>query len=121
MANEGTVSASIYFNKSGRSAELGKTGLQFDISGVDYVKKSQAIGFAAEEAIQLGSDIATLGWFIGINRSTTYDIKIRPATGVADMILMKPGEPCLFRMAATAPYAIAVTGAAELEYLLIEE
>lgn len=122
MANEGTISISLSFAKSGRAAELGKNGLQFDIAGSDYVKKTQSIGFAAEEAIQLGSDIGTGGWFVAINRSTSYNISIRPATGVADMVLLLPGEGCAFRLAAaaSAPFAQATTGAADLEYLLIE-
>jgi hypothetical protein len=119
MANEGLVSVNLSFSKSGRSAELGKTGLQFDISGLDYCKKTQNIG-TSEEAISLG-DITTPGYFVGINRSTTYNIRIRAATGLADLIVLLPGEVCCFRMYASAPYAIAITGAAELEYLLIEE
>lgn len=118
MANEGTVSISLSFTKSGRSAELGKTGLQFDISGTDYSKQTQTIG-TSEEAIAL-SDVTTGGYFCAVNRSSTYNIKIRAATGAADLIVLLPGEACCFRMQATAPYAIAITGAAELEYLLID-
>jgi hypothetical protein len=119
MANEGTVTVSLSFNKSSRSASLGKTGLQFDIDGLDYVKKTQNIG-TTEEAINLG-DITTPGYFVAVNRSTTYNIRIRPATAVADLIVLEPGDVCCFRMYASAPFCIAITGSAELEYLLIED
>lgn len=119
MANEITASGSLSFNKSGRSASLSKVGLQIDMTGLDYVKLTQNVGFAAEEAMQLG-DITTLGWCMLVNRSSTYEIKVRPATGVADLISLLPGEFAMFRMKATAPFVQAVTGAAELEILLIE-
>ncbi len=92
---------------------------QADMAGVDYVRKTQLIG-TAEEAIQLGSDIGTNGWFMAINRDTTNIIQIRAATGVAGLCQLLPGEPCLFRLMAAAPYAIALVASCQLEYLLIE-
>lgn len=120
VANEITATGSLSFNKSGRSADLSRVGIQFDMTGLDFVQLTQNIGLT-EEAILLG-DVTTNGWCILINRSASYEIRIRPATGVADMISIPPGGFAgPFKLKATAPFAIAITGVAVLEILLIEE
>jgi hypothetical protein len=120
MANEVSITCTLSFSK-GSLADAFELGLkQATMSGADFVHKTQLIG-TSEEAIQLGSDIGTNGWFMAVNRDPTNFIKIRAATGVADTCKLLPGEPCLFRLAGAAPYAIADTGACQLEYLLIEE
>ncbi len=119
MATSGAVQCSLSFSKGNTNDAL-EAFLQFVVTGTDCVRKTQQIGFASEEAIQLGSDIGTNGWFMAINRDPTNFIYIRPATGVANMCKLLPGEPCLFRLAASAPYAQADTGICQLDYLLIE-
>ncbi len=120
MANEITASGSLSFNKSGRSASISKVGLQIDMSGLDYVKFTQNVG-TAEEALELG-DITTLGYCMMVNRSSTYEIRVRSATGVAALVSILPGEFAIFRFASTAsaPFVMAVTSPAELEVFLIE-
>jgi hypothetical protein len=120
VANELTISSSLNFVKSGRSVGLQRNGIQADVTGLDYVKQTQNIG-VTEEALDLG-DISTNGWVMFVNRSASYEIRIRAASGAADLISMLPGEHAgPFRLKAAAPYAIAITGAAQLEMLLIEE
>ena len=123
MANENTVSVSLSFSKSGKTIELSKKGKQIDVSGTDYIRRTQVVGFAAEEVLDIG-DIATPGYFIGWNNDTTNYVSIRPSTGAANCVELKPGgEPVCFRFArgATTPYVIAATAACEIEYLLIED
>lgn len=52
---------------------------------------------------------------------TRAALEIRPATGVADLIRVGPGEPVLFRLAADAtPYLIANTAAVEFDYVVVD-
>ena len=119
MANEITVTASLAYAKNSYSITLAKTGSQFNVSGTKYHSGVQTIG-TSEEALSKG-DIGTIGFCILINRDATNYVSIRRATGEGNMIKLKPGEPALFRMEATAPYAIANTAACELEVLMIED
>jgi hypothetical protein len=118
MANELTVSCSLKFAKSGREISKSYSGIQVTVSGDAWVAGIQNIG-TSEEAIDLG-DVGTPGFFIGKNLDATNFLSLRPGTGDDNMVKMKAGEPALFRMEATAPFAIANTAACDLEYLLIE-
>jgi hypothetical protein len=122
MANEVTVSVSLAFSKSGKTIEFSKKGKQLDVSGDDYLRRTQVIG-TSEEALDIG-DIATPGYFIGWNNDTTNYVSIRSGTGAANCVELKPGgEPVCFRFArgATAPFAIANTANCTIEYLIIED
>lgn len=119
MANEISVTCTLSFTKGSTSDAMELPLKQITMTGDDFVHKTQLIGIT-EEAINLGTDIGTNGWFMAINRDPTNFIKIRAGTGVTDTAKLLPGEPCLFRLAATAPYAIADTASCQLEYLLIE-
>lgn len=118
MADELTISASLAFLKGSFTVDLSVSGLQFTVSGTKFVHNIQAIG-TSEEAIQLG-DVGTPGFALFINRDATNFVEIRPGTGDADMIKLKPGEPAMFRFTSAAPYAIADTGACNVEYVIIE-
>ena len=119
MSNEATVRVSLAFEKGGTSMTLSIGPLDSDVSGTLPQWKKASIGFAAEEALDLG-DAGAGGLFMAVNRDTTNYVEIRPNTGVADLVKLKPGEPCLFRLAADAvPYALANTAAVPLEYLVI--
>ena len=120
MANELTVSASLAFAKTTYAVDMAKTGFQCTVTGTKFVHNVQAIGFAAEEAIQLG-DVGTPGYAIFVNRDATNYVTIRPATGVADCIKLKPGDVAMFRFACAAPFAIAAVAACNIEYVIIED
>ncbi len=120
MANELTVSASLAFSKGGITAGLSKNGLQITITGTKKLENVQNIG-TSEEALQLG-DLGSSAdcWLLIINRDATNYVSLRRATGEGNMTKLKAGEMALMRLEAAAPFAIANTGACNVEYVLIE-
>lgn len=122
MANEITVSCSLKVVKSASNIDHGLSfsGLQFDMSGTEYIHNIQIVG-TSEEQITFG-DVTTPGWSIWKNLDSTNYVEIRPGTAVADLVRMNAGEPAMFRLAAdaTAPYALADTANVRLQYLLFE-
>lgn len=119
MADELTVAASLAFSKSSRNVSITIGGTTFDVAGDKYSKIIQAIG-TSEEALALG-DVGTPGWVLVKNLDATNYVSLRPATGVADMIKMKPGEFALFRLAGAAPFAIADTTSCDIEIVIIDD
>lgn len=122
MADEIKVTMTLTATKGGTTMELMDLGtLVFNMSGSHMFHHRQLIG-SSPEAINMGSDVTVPGWFIAVNRNATNEIKIQPATGVAEMIRMNAGEACCFRLEedATAPFASAPSGDCDLEYVLIE-
>jgi hypothetical protein len=117
MANELTVSASLSFSKAGIAVSASKTGLLVTVAGDAYVRNIQTIG-TSEEAIVLG-DSGSAGYCFLRNLDATNYVTIRPGTGTADLIKLQAGEIALFRLA-VAPWAIANTGACQLEVVIIE-
>lgn len=122
MANEGTKTGTLNWKKGDRKISFGSQGEKFDVTGNDYIARTQVLS-TSEEALDLG-EITTPGMCMFRNNSTTTgeNISIRPATGAANMIKLLPGEEAgPFRLEATAPFAIAAAGTPELEYVIIEE
>lgn len=121
FANEITTTGSISFAKGNVAAvSRALANLSVTVSGSKYVSGVQNIG-TSEEAISLG-DLGTPGWAWFKNLDGTNYIEIRPNTGVADLIKLKPGEFALFRITSDAvPYAIANTAACNLEKIIFED
>lgn len=121
MAGEIKLTVLLKFAKSSTTTEAKVNDLAVTVTGTRFIHNRQSIG-TSEEALDLG-DIATGGWFVAINRGATNFIEIRSGTGATDIIKLKAGEPCCFRMSgdATAPFAIANTAAGDLEYWLFED
>jgi hypothetical protein len=121
MAAELTVTGSLSFAKGNVPAiARARSGVTFDVAGAKYVAGVQNIG-TSEEAIHLG-DLGTPGWYYLRNLDNTNYIEVRPNTGVADCLKLKPGEFSVGRFAADAvPYAIANSGACNLEKLIVED
>jgi hypothetical protein len=120
MANELTIRASLSFEKDGTSVQLALGPTNFDVAGKNHLWNRQNVGFAAEEALLLG-DVAAGGYLIAKNRDATNYVEIRPNTGVADLVRLKPGDFCIFRLADDAvPYVQANTAAVELEYIVVD-
>ena len=119
MANEITISANLSFSKGLVEPASKAISLSVTVSGTDYVKMTQTIGFAAAEAINLG-DITTPGYILISNLDTTNYVTLRDGAGGADVVKLKAGEAALFRVGASALYALANTAACVVEYLLIE-
>lgn len=118
MANELNVSCSLKFSKSGNGDDKAYSGISIDVSGSKTTKIRQTIG-TSEEALDIG-DIGTAGFIIGKNLDATNYVTIRPGTGETDLVKAGPGEPFLFRLAMSGPYAIADTAACDLEFLIVE-
>lgn len=121
MANEITLDLKLSFSKSGTTFSLEQKGLTVSVTGTRFIHNRQSIG-TSEEAIDLG-DVATGGYFFAVNRDGTNFVSIRSGTGATNLVKLKAGEACCFRLSgdASAPFAIANTGACDLEYWLIED
>ena len=123
MANEITITASLAFAK-GSVANVSRaiTAVQFDVSGTRYSQIVQAVG-TGEEALDFG-DVPTAqgGYCFMKNLDATNFVEVRPGTGIADLIKMKPLEVCLFRITpAATPWMIADTDPCDVEILIVED
>lgn len=117
MANEVTLNASMaYADSEGADEALSIVELLATVATKKYTKFKQAIGFAAEEAIQLG-EVTAPGWALFINRDATNFIELRVATSGAIFAKLLPGEFALLRLGSgsQAPTAQADTAACQLE------
>lgn len=122
MANEITLSINITFAKGGSEESFrAADAMKIDVTGSRFMHNRQEIG-TSEEAIDIG-DVSTGGYFVAVNRDVTNFVEIRSGTGTTDVVKLKAGEACAFRMSAdsNAPFALADTAPVELEYLLIED
>ncbi len=119
MADELTLRVSLSFEKGSTEVDLAMLPTTFDVAGSNALKNRQSVG-TSEEAI-LAGDVAAGGYFFGINRDDTNFLELRAGSGLADLIRLKPGDPCLFRITDDATlYGIADTAACELEYAIID-
>ena len=119
MANELTVSCSVRFSKSGREADKAYGGVQIDVSGTRVVSNMQTVG-TSEEALVVG-DVGTAGYMIVKNLDATNYVTLRASTGAADTVKLKAGEVAMYRLASSAPFAIANTAPCDIEYLLFPD
>lgn len=124
MANELVLNLRAVFTKSGESITFPDTNAQeieITVSGTRYLVNRQSVG-TSEEALELG-DLSTGGYLIGVNRDATNYMEIRSGTGATDLVKLKAGEVCCFRVSgdAAAPYVIANTAAVEFAYVLLSD
>lgn len=124
MANELTINIRVEYSKSGTEItwpDAAKQTHTITVTGTRFLHNRQAIG-TSEEAIDLG-DLSTGGWFFGVNRDATNYLEIRAGTALTDLVKLKAGEVCMFRISAdaSAPFAIANTAACDLEYWLLND
>lgn len=118
MANEISFTHTLSFAK-GNVASIGRTRTATPtVSGAKYISNVQNIGTTAE-AIDIG-DIGTPGWAWFRNLDATNFVTIRIGASGADLAKLLPGESASFRLAASNPYAIADSGACNVEYLIVE-
>ncbi len=120
MANELTLNATLaYADAESADEVLQIADLAATASTLKYVKAKQNIGIT-EEAIGLG-EVSSLGWGLFINRDSTNFIELRTGTGATKFAKLKHGEFAFFRFGSgiTAPYAIADTGACQMEYIIV--
>lgn len=125
MANELTITLKAVLNRSNSSQvtfpDADKQEISVTVTGTKFIMNQQSIG-TSEEAIALG-EVTTGGYFFAVNRDATNFISLRSGTGATNFAKLKPGECCGFRISssASAPYAIADTGACLLEYFLLSD
>jgi len=121
MANELTINLTQFqFLTGNRKVSREPGSLTFDVTGDKFTHAVQEIG-VAEEAIDLG-DVAAGGYSFWWNHDATNFVEIRADTGETDLIKLKAGEIAVFRLSGdSTPYAIADTGACELEYVILED
>ena len=118
MANELTLTATLKFDKSTKSVDVGKTGLQLDVAGGDHITKTQSVG-TSQEAIVIG-EITTPGYIFVRNLDSTNYVEIRDGSSGADVVKVRAGGIALFELATATPFAIANTASCEIEYTIIE-
>ena len=119
MADELSLKGlTIDFAKSGSpSISITAGSLTIDVSGAQVMDNVQNIG-TSEEAILLG-DVAAGGYWFVQNLDSTNFVELRSGTGATDFIKLLAGEWAIFRTSAdaTAPYAIADTGACNVRFV----
>lgn len=123
MANELQVTIHVTFAKSGLpSKDLGSTTpISITVAGAILYENIQEVGTSQEPLDITG--IATLGLFYAKNLDPTLNINIRPGTGLTDLVELRPGEACLFRLqSGITPYIVANgVGPAQLHYCIFDE
>ena len=123
MANEITVSASLYAYKAGSmSASVGRgaNGVTFTMTGTVLSQGTVSVGFAAAEAIPLG-EVTGPHWCWLKNLDATNYVLVRNGLAGADLIKLRAGEFCVFPMYDSAvPYWIANTAACLCEWLILQ-
>lgn len=122
MAGELTITQSfVYDDGEASPIDISKSGMTVNVGTKKFSHQRQAIG-TSEEALILG-EVTTLGWAVFQNLGQ-YDVEIRVGTGSTRIILLKPGHPPAsfeFGSGVTAPYAIATTGASDIEYVIVNQ
>ena len=103
-------------NDDGSAAEFSVT-----VSGSRIQRFRQRISVGGTEILVAAVGGAG-GWLFGVNRDATNFMSIRESFGATNLIKLKPGEPCMFRISpsATAVHAFADTANVEFDFLLIE-
>lgn len=122
MANDLIGNASLFYgDQEGTTLDLTIVNKTFSNTLLKSVHAKQSIQLVTEEAIKIG-ELATLGWAIFVNRSTTGTIHLKRANGDPAFATLKPGEFAMFRFynTVTAPYAVAEDAVSNLEYLIFE-
>jgi hypothetical protein len=123
MSNEVTVNASLNVRKVNLIQTRSANGA-FDLNAASpaVAAGTKSIGFAAHEAIALGS-VATPGWAYFKNVDATNYIQLGTDSSGAFIAFakLKPGEFCILRLATAAPYAKANTAAVKLTYEIYDD
>lgn len=115
MANEITSQVTLQVNKNGSNTTRASSK-QSTMSGNPVAHAVKSVGFAAHEAVTLGS-VTSCGWSFLKNLDATnfVTIGIDVAATFYPVLKLKPGEAAVFRFGTNAPYAKADTAAVLLE------
>ena len=129
VARELTISLSAaYEDAVGMTAQVDISNLVVDLVTARCHHTKQNVGFASQEAINLG-DVSTLGVMILVNLDPTNYIEVKHATGgtiIAKLFpLVDSGAAglnwCCLQVGSgiSAPFVIANSGACEMEIFLL--
>jgi hypothetical protein len=129
MANEISITASLTASKDGISIASGSLSMSLDMTGTDVATQTQLIGYAADELVDIASDIGAIGYlavksFDSDNPVTlSYDtggsfagftFAVIPAGGI---LLIKPSFPT----GKTHIYGKATTAEVLIMFWAVEE
>lgn len=120
MADELTMSASVaYSDSDGTEVSIALTNVLTTLSTQAVFKQRVSVG-TSEQALDLGN-IASMGVCVFVNRSTTRTINLKTGTGGTVICSLLPGQFAVIPMGTgvTAPYVVALVGAAVLEYMIV--
>lgn len=129
MADELEASVSVsYEDALGIAGSVEVSNLTLTLTDPRLLHSKQNVG-TSEEAIELGDvTAASMGVLVLVNRGTTYSIDIKTATSGTIIARLYPAGSaaglnwCCFNVGSgiTAPFAVANTGASEMEIFLTE-
>jgi len=124
MANEITLSALLSCANINQTLDtVGLDAVSFDQTGTNVNRLTQNVA-VTEEAMTIG-DTGVGGYCYIENLDRTNFVSVRPGTGTANLIKLKPatstkrGDCCLFRIE-TAPWVIADTAACDILVVTLE-
>jgi hypothetical protein len=119
MANEITYQFQTLLSNGSLSDSYASNSQSADQSSALLIRNVQNIGFAADEALQLG-DVTTPGWCVFQNLDDTNYVEIGVGS-FTPFLKLKPGEQCVCRLGTTAPRAKANTAAVDLFYIIYSD
>ena len=120
MANELKITTALRFVKGTINFDIAESDQYVDVSGDHSIYRTQEIGTSAE-TLDIG-EITTVGWAFFRNLDNTNYVDIGyDDSGFKNLIRLKAGKYCIFRLAQNTPYAKANTANIDLEYILIED
>lgn len=122
MANKVKVTTTLSITATGSTAAISGTETT-DQTGANYQESTQVIGTTAE-LVDVGTDLATLGWLFIKNLSTTTnnDVTIASDEAITSVLaVLKPGQHfSTANLSSTTFYARATGTPAQIVLLAIE-
>ncbi len=91
-----------------------------DVTGGGIFRHVQTVGTSEEAVVPAGIDLTAGGLAMVTNLDSTNFVEVRPATGVADLEKILPGESQLVRYTTTGLYAIANTSPTDVEFIIVD-
>lgn len=120
MANEITYRGKLAYSK-GDSSLFDFGDLTATMTGSKALRGRQTVT-TTPEALGLGEVTAAGAWFICKNLDATNNVLVRPGTGVAPLVEVRPGEtsgPFRFASTVTAPFVEASASSVDFIFLLV--
>ena len=121
MTNEISYNLTIQLTNGLLTDSFASQARTADQAAAALVRNVQNVGFAAHEALGLGS-LSTPGWGVFMNLDDTNFIEVGIDVGATfyPFLHLEPGDVQMGRLAAV-PYALADTAAVDLWYVIYEE